>query len=140
MGYGNSTKLAPHPTLSLRERWRSRVGEGLSNVMLRGPQSDPCLSASSAVKISVAAEPLWIIRGCFSQGQKLPGRWWRAEERATGASKGHGQPAKKYIRPVFMFGRLSGNRIPDVLIAWNESDRRSDGEIVENFHSLFVVN
>ena len=57
-----------------------------------------------------------------------------------GWSKGHGQPAKKYIRPVFMFGHMSGNRIPDVLIAWNEPDRRSDGEIVENFHSHFVVN
>ena len=39
-----------------------------------------------------------------------------------------------------MFGNLSGNRIPDVLIAWNEPDRRSDGEIVENLHSHFVVN
>jgi hypothetical protein len=48
-----------------------------------------------------------------------------------GWSKGHSHPAKKYIRPVFMFGHLSGNRIPDVLIAWNEPDRRSDGEIVE---------
>jgi hypothetical protein len=27
------------------------------------------------------------------------------------------------------FGHLSGNRIPDVLIAWNEPDRRSDGKI-----------
>src|SRR5437773_1948072 len=57
-----------------------------------------------------------------------------------GSSKGYSHPAKKYIRPVFMFGHLSGNRIPDVLIAWNEPDRRSDGEIVENFHSHFVVN
>src|SRR6266436_9582684 len=81
-----------------------------------------------------------VIRGCFSQGQKLPGRWWRAEDRAIGSSKGHSHPAKKYIRPVFMFGYMSGNRIPDVLIAWNEADRRSDGEIVENFHSHLVVN
>src|SRR5207253_355881 len=81
-----------------------------------------------------------VIRSCFSQGQKLPGRWWRAEDRAIGSSKGHSHPAKKYIRPVFMFGHVSGNRIPDVLIAWNEPDRRSDGEIVENFHSHFVVN
>jgi hypothetical protein len=28
-----------------------------------------------------------------------------------------------------MFGHASGNRIPDVLIAWNEPDRSSDGEI-----------
>ena len=69
-----------------------------------------------------------VIRGCFSQGQKLPGRWWRAEDRAIGSSKGHSHPAKKYICPVFMFGHLSGNWIPDVLIAWNEPDRRSDGE------------
>jgi len=54
--------------------------------------------------------------------------------------KGHGQSAKKYIRPVFMFGHLGGNRIPDVLIAWNEADRGSDGEIVENLYSHFVVN
>src|SRR5438874_10731892 len=72
-----------------------------------------------------------VIRGCFSQGQKLPGRWWRAEDRAIGSSKRHSHSAKQYIRPVFMFGHLSGNRIPDVLIAWNESDRGSDGEIVE---------
>ena len=39
-----------------------------------------------------------------------------------------------------MFGHLGDNRIPDVLIAWNEPDRRSDGEIVEDFHSHFVVN
>ena len=45
-----------------------------------------------------------------------------------GWSKGHSHPAKKYIGPVFMFGHLSGNWIPDVLIAWNEPDRRSDGE------------
>src|ERR1700719_3727274 len=64
----------------------------------------------------------------------------RAEDRAMGSSKGHSHPAKKYIRPVFMFGHLRGNRIPNVLIAWNEPDRRSDGEIVENFHSLFVVS
>src|SRR5205807_6515481 len=70
-----------------------------------------------------------VIRACFSQGQKLPGRWWRAEDRAIGSSKGHRHPAKKYIRPVFMFGHASGNRIPDVLIAWNEPDRRSDGKI-----------
>src|SRR5213082_3249848 len=31
--------------------------------MLRGPLSDPCLSASSAVKNSVAAEPGWVICG-----------------------------------------------------------------------------
>ena len=43
--------------------------------------------------------------------------------------KGHSYPAKKYIGPVFMFGYTSGNRIPDVLIAWNEPDRRSDGKI-----------
>jgi len=60
--------------------------------------------------------------------------------RLLGSSKDHSHPAKKYIRPVFMFGHLSGNRIPDVLIAWNEPDRRCDGEIVENFHSHFVVN
>jgi len=28
-----------------------------------------------------------------------------------------------------MFGHLSGNRIPDVLIAWKEPDRRSGGKI-----------
>src|SRR5882724_11879453 len=92
------------------------------------------------VRISVAAEPRWVIPGCFSQGQKLPGRWWRAEDRAIGSSKNHSHPAKKYIRPVFMFGDTSGNRIPDVLIAWNEPDRGRDGEIVENFNSHFVVN
>src|SRR5207248_3643733 len=81
-----------------------------------------------------------VIRGCFSQRQKLPGRWWRAEDRAIAWSKGHSHPAKKYIRPVFTFGHLSGNRIPDVLIAWNEPDCRSDGEIVENFHSHFVIS
>src|SRR6266478_6632790 len=64
----------------------------------------------------------------------------RVRTKRFGSSKGHSYPAKKYIRPVFMFGRLSGNRIPDVLIAWNEPDRRRDGEIVENFHSHFVVN
>src|SRR6266480_8080484 len=32
------------------------------------------------------------------------------------------------MKTVFMFGHLSGNWIPDVLIAWNEPDRRSDGE------------
>ena len=58
----------------------------------------------------------------------------------SASSKGHSHPAKKYIGPVFMFGHLSGNRIPDVLIAWNEPDRRRDGEIVENFYSHFVVN
>ena len=57
-----------------------------------------------------------------------------------GWSKGDSHPAKKYIRPGFMFGHLSGNRIPDVLIAWNEPDCRSDGEIVENFHSHFVIS
>jgi hypothetical protein len=46
-----------------------------------------------------------------------------------GWSKGHSHPAKKYIGPVFMFGHASDNRIPDVLIAWNEPDRRSDGKI-----------
>ena len=66
--------------------------------------------------------------------------YWRAEDRAIASSKGHGHPGKKYIGPVFMFGYTSGNRIPDMLIAWNESDRWSDGEIVENFHSFFVVN
>src|SRR6266567_8645539 len=71
-----------------------------------------------------------VIRGCFSQGQKLPGRWRRLhDQRQLGSSKGHSYPAKKYIGPVFMFGHLSGNRIPDVLIAWNEPDRRSDGKI-----------
>jgi hypothetical protein len=59
--------------------------------------------------------PIRVIRGCFSQGQKLPGRWWRAEDRAIGSSKGHSHPAEKYIRPVFMFGHASDNRIPDVL-------------------------
>ena len=53
----------------------------------------------------------------------------RVRTRGFGSLKGHGQPGKKYIRPVFMFGHLSGNRIPDVLIAWNEPDRGSDGEI-----------
>src|SRR6266508_6831548 len=55
-----------------------------------------------------------VIRGCFSQGQKLPGRWWRAEDRAIGSSKGHSHPAKKYIRPVFMFGYMSGNRYCEI--------------------------
>ena len=36
-----------------------------------------------------------------------------------------------------MFGHLSGNRIPDVLIAWNEPDRRRDGKIVA-FENVFV--
>src|SRR5436190_21309579 len=58
----------------------------------------------------------------------------------TPPSKGHSHPAKKYICPVFMFGHRSGEWVPEVLIAWNEQDRRSDGEIVENFHSHFVVN
>jgi len=31
------------------------------------------------------------------------------------------------------------DRIPDVLIAWNEADRRSDSEIVEEFYSFFVA-
>jgi hypothetical protein len=44
-----------------------------------------------------------------------------------GSSKGHSHPAKKYIRPVFMSGHLSGDRIPDVLIAWNEPDRLKEG-------------
>ena len=57
-----------------------------------------------------------------------------------GSSKGHSHPAKKYIGPVFMFGHLGGNRIPDVLIAWNEPDRRSDGKIVEDFYSFFVAD
>jgi hypothetical protein len=70
-----------------------------------------------------------VIRGCFSQGQKLPGRWWRAEDRALGSSKSHSHPAKKCIRPVCMFGHMGGNRILDVLIAWNEPDPRSDGKI-----------
>src|SRR5207249_11523871 len=52
-----------------------------------------------------------------------------------GWSKAHTHPAKKCIGPVFMFGHTSGNRIPDVLIAWNEPDRRSDGEIL--FHRVF---
>ena len=55
-------------------------------------------------------------------------------------SKGHSHPAKKYIRPVFMFGYLSGNGIPDVLITWNEPDRRGDSEIVEDFYSFFVAD
>jgi len=38
-------------------------------------------------------------------------------------------PAKKYVRAAFMLGHVSGNRNPDVLIAWNEPDRRSDGKI-----------
>jgi len=35
MGYGNSTNLPLTLPSPLRERWRSRVGEGLSNVILR---------------------------------------------------------------------------------------------------------
>jgi hypothetical protein len=57
-----------------------------------------------------------------------------------GWSEGHSYPAKKYICPVFMFGHLSGNRIPDVLVTWNEPDRRSDGEIIEDLYSLFVAS
>src|SRR6202030_12852 len=49
-----------------------------------------------------------------------------ARLKAVGSSKGHSHPAKKYIRRVFMFGHLRGNRIPNVLIAWNEPDRRSE--------------
>src|SRR5438876_3225071 len=55
-----------------------------------------------------------VIRGCFSQGQKLPGRWWRAEDRAIGSSKGHSHPAKKYIDPGLMFGYMSGNRYCEI--------------------------
>ncbi len=64
----------------------------------------------------------------------------RIRTRGFGLSKGHRHPGKKYIGPVFMFGHMSSNRIPDVLIAWNKPDRRSDGEIVENFHSHFVIS
>jgi hypothetical protein len=37
-----------------------------------------------------------------------------------------------------MFGHLSGNRIPDVLIAWNEPDRRSDGKIGSKISSCIA--
>jgi hypothetical protein len=41
-----------------------------------------------------------------------------------GSSKSHSHPAKKYIRLVPVFGYLSGNGIPDVLITWNETVHR----------------
>jgi hypothetical protein len=40
------------------------------------------------------------------------------------------QSSGKEIRsPRFMFGHTGGDRIRDVLIAWNEPDRRSDSKI-----------
>jgi len=76
-----------------------------------------------------------VIRGCFSQG-KIARAMVASRRPRNRLVKSHSHPAKKYICPVFMFGHLSGNWIPDVLIAWNEPDRRRDGEIVENFNSI----
>src|SRR5579864_1460358 len=48
------------------------------------------------------------------------------------------QAKKKYIRASFIFRYLSRERIPDVLITWNQPDRRSDRETVEGLEPIFV--
>ncbi len=103
-------------------------------------QPEPWALGSVFILVSQAFEDRHFTQREISFGtlNELRRTWIVAS--GLGWSKGHSHPAKKYIGPVFMFGYTSGNRIPDVLIAWNEPDRRSDGEIVENFHSYFVVN
>jgi len=48
------------------------------------------ISVIRGQNFSVAAEPLWVIRGCLSQGQKLPGalRWCSASASRTGPERG----------------------------------------------------
>src|SRR6266481_9285265 len=54
-------------------------------------------------------------------------------------SKCQTQAKKKYISAAFILRHLSGHRIPDVLITWNEPDRRSDGDIVKDLQPLLVL-
>jgi len=72
--------------------------------------------------------PIRLIAAAFLKNKNCQGDVARRRP-SNRLVEGYRYPAKKYIRPVFMFGHASGNRIPDVLIAWNEPDRRSDGKI-----------
>src|SRR6185503_7635536 len=51
----------------------------------------------------------------------------------------HTRAKKKYIRAAFILRDLSGRRVPDVLITWNQPDRWSDREIVKDLQPLLVL-
>ena len=48
------------------------------------------------------------------------------------------QSNKKYIRAAFLLHRGGGQRIPNVLITWNDSNCRSNREIVKDFEPVIV--
>src|SRR5258705_9381863 len=47
---------------------------------------------------------------------------------------------KKYVRAVFILRHPSGHRVPNVLITWNQPDRRSDRDIVEDLEPILVLD
>src|ERR1700730_10920031 len=55
-------------------------------------------------------------------------------------SKRDTQTGKEYIRRALVPRHLSSERVPDVLITRNQSDRRSDCKIIEDLCSLLVFN
>jgi hypothetical protein len=54
-------------------------------------------------------------------------------------SKCQTQAKKKYIRGAFILRHLSGHRVPDVLITWNQPHRRSDRDTVKDLQPLLVL-
>src|SRR5882724_5477105 len=54
-------------------------------------------------------------------------------------SKCQTQAKKKYIRSAFILRHLSGHRVPDVLITWNQPHRRSDRDTVKDLQPLLVL-
>ena len=53
-------------------------------------------------------------------------------------SPGHRETGEKDVSMILVGDDLSNERIPDVLIAWDQPDCRGDGEVVEDFHALLI--
>src|SRR6266850_4065778 len=54
-------------------------------------------------------------------------------------SKCQTQAKKKYIRSALILRHLSGHRVPDVLITWNQTHRRGDRDTVKDLQPLLVL-
>src|SRR5262249_29384810 len=60
--------------------------------------------------------------------------------RQMGDSPGHRETSEKDIGVILVGNDLSNEGIPDVLIARDQPNCRSDGEVVEDFHALLIGN
>src|SRR5215468_11006044 len=53
-------------------------------------------------------------------------------------SPSHRETGEKNVGVILVGNDLSDERIPDVLIAWNQPNCRGDGEVVEDLHALLI--